>query len=104
MHCFLRKKVKNKKRGQTMDKSVAENRSVVGNAESKSDKFVRLAEGRMTKVRVALARLDNLSNRSTYDYTEEQVNQMFGILEKELAEIKNSFLKANKEEKKFSFQ
>ncbi len=42
--------------------------------ESKSEKFIRLAEGRMTKVRVALARVENLSNRSSYEYTEEQVN------------------------------
>ena len=72
--------------------------------ESKSEKFIRLAEGRMTKVRVALARVENLSNRSSYEYTEEQVNQMFGILEKELAEVKSSFLKTEKEEKTFSFQ
>lgn len=87
-----------------MEKDIVESGKAVENTESKSDKFVRIAEGRMTKVRVALARLDNLSNRSAYDYTEEQVNQMFGILEKELAEVKNSFLKTDKEEKKFSFQ
>lgn len=72
--------------------------------ENKSEKFIRLAEGRMTKVRVALARLENLSNRSTYEYTEEQVNQMFGVLEKELAQVKSSFMKTEKEEKTFSFQ
>lgn len=72
--------------------------------ETKSEKFVRLAEGRMTKVRVALARIDNLANRSAYEYTEEQVNQMFDILEKELTDVKSSFLKTEKEEKIFSFQ
>ena len=86
-----------------MENNNMENGTVDTANESKSEKFIRLAEGRMTKVRVALSILDNLANRSAYDYTEEQVNLMFGILEKEVAEVKAHFLKTEKGDKKFTF-
>ena len=69
--------------------------------ESKSERFIRLAEGRVTKARMAISRLSYLSNTGNYEYTPEQ---MFSVLEQELAEVKSGFMKTAKEEKKFSFQ
>ena len=72
--------------------------------ESKSERFIRLAESRVTKARKAISRIAYLSNTVSYEYTPEQVEQMFSILEEELSEVKSGFLKTAKTEKKFSFQ
>lgn len=72
--------------------------------ESKSERFIRLAESRVTKARMAISRIAYLSNTGSYEYTPEQVEQMFSILEEELSEVKSGFLKTAKTEKKFSFQ
>lgn len=72
--------------------------------ESKSERFIRLAEGRVTKARMAISRLSYLSNTGNYEYTPQQVEQMFSVLEQDLAEVKSGFMKTAKEEKKFSFQ
>ena len=72
--------------------------------ESKSERFIRRAESRVTKARMAISRIAYLSNTVSYEYTPEQVEQMFSILEEELSEVKSGFLKTAKTEKKFSFQ
>ena len=53
---------------------------------------------------MAISRLSYLSNTGNYEYTPQQVEQMFSVLEQELAEVKSGFMKTAKEEKKFSFQ
>lgn len=75
-----------------------------GEQESKGEKFIRLAQGRVTRARQAIAIIGHLSNTSAYEYTTEQVEQMFSVLETELAQVKAGFTKVEKEEKKFSFQ
>lgn len=83
--------------------SVEEQESAVEN-ESKSEKFIRLAQSRVTKANVAIARLAYLANTSTYEYTPEQVEQMFSALEEELLQVKAQFQKTEKTKKIFSFQ
>lgn len=83
--------------------SVEEQESAVEN-ESKSEKFIRLAQSRVTKANVAIARLAYLANTSTYEYTPEQVEQMFSALEEELLQVKAQFQKTEKTKKVFSFQ
>ena len=51
----------------------AEETKKVQDNESKADKFVRLGEYRVNKVIDAIGRLENLSNRTNYEYTQEQV-------------------------------
>ena len=76
----------------------------IRNEESKSGKFVRLAESRVNKTLKSISGLENLSNHNTYSYTSEQVNVMFDILEKELARVKESFApKKTSESASFSF-
>lgn len=72
--------------------------------ESKNEKFIRMAEGRVTKLLSWIRKLDNLSNRGNYEYTDEQVEQMFSAIEEELAEVKSHFIKSGKEEKRFRFK
>lgn len=60
----------------------AEETKKIQDNESKADKFVRLGEYRVNKVIDAIGRLENLSNRTNYEYTQEQVEAMFSIMEK----------------------
>lgn len=71
--------------------------------ESKADKFVRLGEYRVNKVIEAIGRLENLSNRSTYEYEKGQVDAMFSIMEKRLIEVKGKFAPKQSKEDTFSF-
>ena len=71
--------------------------------ETKAEKFIRLGEYRMNKAMDAIGRLENLANRSVYEYTPEQVEAMFSVLESRVAEIKTKFSVAKKENAVFSF-
>ena len=62
--------------------------------ESKAEKFVRLGEYRMNKAIDAIGRLENLANKSSYEYTAEQVEAMFLVLESKVAEVKQKFTPA----------
>jgi len=72
--------------------------------ETRAEKFIRLAEFRMNKAMDAVGRLENLSNRSSYEYSQEQVDAMFGALEGQIADIKAKFVTKKTESKSvFSF-
>jgi len=60
-------------------------------AETKRDKFVRLAENRTNKALEQIRLLGNLSNKSTYDYTKQDVEKIFSALEAEIANSKKQF-------------
>ena len=55
----------------------------------------------MNKVIDAIGRLENLSNRTNYEYTQEQVEAMFSIMEKRLLEVKGRF--APKRKRRYVF-
>ena len=44
---------------------------------AKVEKFIRIGEYRMNKAVDAIGRLENLANRGSYEYTQEQVDAMF---------------------------
>ena len=67
--------------------------------ETKRDKFVRLAEARTNKIIDMLQLLGNCSNTSAYDYTQQDIDKIFGAIENELREAKKKF---NKVERKKS--
>lgn len=73
-------------------------------AESKRDKFVRLAEARTNKILEMLRLLGNCSSKSNYEYTDEDVRKIFGALEKELKNTKNRFLGLEAKEEKFTLR
>lgn len=72
--------------------------------ESRAEKFVRLGEYRVNKVIDAIGRLENLSNRSNYEYTQEQVETMFSMMEKRLMEVKSRFAPKQAKDNTFSFE
>lgn len=77
---------------------------VAKNNETKAEKFIRLGEYRMNKAIDAIGRLENLANKSAYEYTPDQVEAMFAVLESQVAEVKAKFRVAkNKENAAFSF-
>ena len=71
---------------------------------NKLEKFIRIGEYRMNKAVDAIGRLENLANRSFYEYTQEQVDAMFQALEVRGVEVKIRFMpKKAAESKTFSF-
>ncbi len=61
--------------------------------ETKRDKFVRLAEARTNKIIDMLQLLGNGSNTSAYDYTQQDIDKIFGAIENEVREAKKKFNK-----------
>lgn len=54
-------------------------------------KFVELAEKRVTRAIKDIRLIGNLSNRSNYSYTEEDVKKIYRTLKAELDTLKNRF-------------
>ncbi len=61
--------------------------------ESKHEKFVRLAEARTNKIIDTLQLLGNCSNTSFYEYTEDDIEQIFQAIEFEVKEARKKFTK-----------
>lgn len=59
--------------------------------ELKQEKFKKLAEKRVGNAIKNMRLVGNLSNRSHYDYTEEQVKKIITTLTKELETVKAKF-------------
>ena len=73
--------------------------------ESKRDKFRRLAEARTNRIIDTLQLLGNCSNTSAYEYTSEDVDQIFQAIELEVRECKKRFSKSgNKKASKFTLK
>lgn len=60
--------------------------------ETKGQRFVRIAEPRVTRACKAVSLLGNLAG-SSYEYTEEQVDAMFGAVQRALDEARAAFRK-----------
>lgn len=70
--------------------------------ESKADKFRRIASPRVNKALDAIEKIGNCSS-SSYEYTEEQVEAIFGAIEEAVRETKAKFQpRTKKEREKFS--
>lgn len=57
----------------------------------KRERFKRLGTQRTNAVLRRLKILGNCSNRSAYEYTEEEVNKIFSEIEHRLREVKGKF-------------
>jgi hypothetical protein len=64
--------------------------------ETKQEKFWRLAASRMNKVIESLRVLGHLANRAQYDYTEKEVDQMFGALNEAITDVNEKYKKGLK--------
>jgi hypothetical protein len=57
----------------------------------KRENFVRLAESRVTRAIESLRIIGNLSNRSNYEYDEEDIKKIITTLQNEITSLKNQF-------------
>ena len=57
----------------------------------KRKKFIDLAEARVTRAVGQIRLVGNLSNRSAYEFSEEDVRKIFKALQKELDTAKSRF-------------
>ncbi len=61
------------------------------NQEQNRERFRRLGTQRTNTVLQRLKVLGNCSNRSAYDYTEEEINKIFSEIERRVRETKAKF-------------
>jgi len=66
--------------------------------ETRSDRFKRLATRRTNDVLNKLRLLGNLSNKANYEYSEEEINKIFSVIDSRLRTIKVLFSKGSKKE------
>lgn len=72
--------------------------------ETKREKFIRLAEARTNKTIEMIRLIGNLSSKGNYDYSKEDVNQIFNTLEKEIKNARARFEGAESKEEKFKLK
>lgn len=60
-------------------------------SEDRGQRFKRIATYRTNEVLDKLRLLGNLSNRTNYDYSEEEVNKIFAAIDNQLKTIKAKF-------------
>jgi hypothetical protein len=65
--------------------------------ESRNDRFKRIAAKRTNDILEKIRILGNCSNKSSYEYTEEEVSKIFSEIEKQLRLTKARFLAGKRE-------
>ena len=60
-------------------------------ARDKRERFLALAESRTQRVLEDIRLLGNLANKANYEYTDDEVRQIFRAVEKELESLKAKF-------------
>ena len=69
--------------------------------ETKRDRFKRLASLRTNEVIRRLKVLGNCANKQAYEYYEEDVNKIFGEIDRKVREVKAKFNPLEGKEKEF---
>jgi len=74
--------------------------------ETKSERFVRIAEARTNKIIDMIQLLGNCSNKASYEYSKDDVKKVFNAIESELKIAKSKFEIGDNEgkEKKFTLR
>jgi len=65
--------------------------------ESRHERFKRIAAKRTNEILEKIRILGNCSNKSSYEYTEEDVNKIFSEIDKQLKLTKAKFLAGKRE-------
>ena len=68
---------------------------------TKNEKFIELAEKRVNKTLNDLKLIRNLSNKNSYDYTEDQSKKIIRVLQQEMDSVKKSFQGSGNQETGF---
>lgn len=66
--------------------------------ESRNERFKRIATRRTNNILNQIRLLGNLSNKSTYDYSDDEVNKIFSAVESQLKISKVKFQGHKKKE------
>lgn len=70
--------------------------------ENKKQNFIRISDNRTKKIIITLQQLSNLTNTSYYEYTQEQIDQIFDQIERETEKTKKALINnLNKKDKEF---
>jgi len=64
----------------------------VNQSETKHERFIRVAESRTNKILDLIRLLGNCSNKANYDYTDDDVRNIFETIEKELDNAKQRYI------------
>lgn len=59
--------------------------------ESRKQRFQRLAEKRVNRILNDIRLLGNLANRSSYDYSEKDIQKIYGAVEGKIKHSKSKF-------------
>jgi hypothetical protein len=65
--------------------------------ENRNERFRRIASKRTNEILEKIRILGNCSNKSSYEYTEEEVNKIFSEIDKQLKLTKARFLAGKQE-------
>lgn len=65
--------------------------------ENKHDRFKRIATKRTNEILERIRILGNCSNRSMYEYSEEEINKIFSEMDKQLRLVKSKFVPKKRE-------
>jgi len=65
--------------------------------ENRHERFKRIAAKRTNEILEKIRILGNCSNKSSYEYTEEEVNKIFSEIDKQLKLTKAKFLGGKRE-------
>ena len=65
--------------------------------ESKNERFKRIATKRTNEILEKIRILGNCSNKSSYEYSEEEINKIFSEIDKQLRLTKAKFLAGKRE-------
>ena len=65
--------------------------------ETRNERFKRVASKRTNEILEKIRIIGNCSNKSSYEYTEEEVNKIFFEIDKQLKLIKAKFLVGKRE-------
>ena len=60
--------------------------------ETRNERFKRIASKRTNEILEKIRILGNCSNKSSYEYTDEEINKIFSEIEKQLKLTKAKFL------------
>lgn len=69
--------------------------------DQKKENFKRIAENRTNKILDMINLLENLSNQSYYEYTDEQINKIFDSIQVTLDNVRAKFNTSQSRSKKF---